>query len=472
MRPVANVDRRPPGVSLTATPTGLRIARVVITVRWGQSEQQPPQRPRPPIVSQRRSREDLARRAWNRCSRDASEFSADVPLVAGSNRLVAHAFNGDNIKSPDAMTTVDGRDQPRPSAVHILAVGIDRYANAAFNLRYAGADAITFASELERRQRALGTTQVNVTTLLDDEATRENIMFGLARLSGAPAAAPVNLPAALASLTRANPEDTVVIYFAGHGLGIADRFHLIPTDLRYTGSRDAVTSALPAILANAISDRDLEQVLEPLDARHILLVIDACDSGQALEATEPRFGPMNSRGLAQLAVRERDGNSDRITGIPGGAGGDRASAWLPDLCARRGGAETLRRRHVPEGRASQVNRVGGIRGGPGAAAATRSHEPVAGQRAGPEIRRRSACARLGGCRRRVCSGAVTTRNAPSSSPAPDRQGSAHVLEVAGCQRHGPHGEALCHPAAAPLRDAGARQSATAPELMTQGGGPA
>jgi len=34
------------------------------------------------------------------------------------------------------------------------------------------------------------------------------------------------------------------------------------------------------------------------------LIIDACNSGQALEAEEKRRGPMNSKGLAQLAYEK------------------------------------------------------------------------------------------------------------------------------------------------------------------------
>jgi uncharacterized caspase-like protein len=36
----------------------------------------------------------------------------------------------------------------------------------------------------------------------------------------------------------------------------------------------------------------------------MLMVIDACNSGQALEAEEKRRGPMNSKGLAQLAYEK------------------------------------------------------------------------------------------------------------------------------------------------------------------------
>ena len=49
---------------------------------------------------------------------------------------------------------------------------------------------------------------------------------------------------------------------------------------------------------------ELQQAFEKLDAGRILLLIDACNSGQALEDEEQRRGPMNSKGLAQLAYEK------------------------------------------------------------------------------------------------------------------------------------------------------------------------
>ena len=48
----------------------------------------------------------------------------------------------------------------------------------------------------------------------------------------------------------------------------------------------------------------MERLFEGIDASQLLLVIDACNSGQALEAEEKRRGPMNSKGLAQLAYEK------------------------------------------------------------------------------------------------------------------------------------------------------------------------
>jgi uncharacterized caspase-like protein len=58
------------------------------------------------------------------------------------------------------------------------------------------------------------------------------------------------------------------------------------------------------MLSHSISDVELETAVEGLDAGHLLLIIDACNSGQALEAEEKRRGPMNSKGLAQLAYEK------------------------------------------------------------------------------------------------------------------------------------------------------------------------
>jgi hypothetical protein len=63
----------------------------------------------------------------------------------------------------------------------------------------------------------------------------------------------------------------------------------VPHDLGYQGSRTKLDrSALDTILSHSISDRELEEAFEQIDAGQILFVIDACNSGQALEAEEKR----------------------------------------------------------------------------------------------------------------------------------------------------------------------------------------
>jgi uncharacterized caspase-like protein len=80
---------------------------------------------------------------------------------------------------------------------------------------------------------------------------------------------------------------------------------VIPSDLGYMGKRTELDEkSVETILAHSLSDQELEQAFEPMNAGRLLLVIDACNSGQALEAEEKRRGPMNSKGLAQLAYEK------------------------------------------------------------------------------------------------------------------------------------------------------------------------
>jgi WD40 repeat protein/uncharacterized caspase-like protein len=230
----------------------------------------------------------------------------EITVTAGPNRLVAYGFNRDNVKSKDAPLVFTGADTlKRKGTAYIIAVGVNEYANTQYNLKYAAADARSFAEEMQRRQALVGGFErIEVVQLLDQDATKANILAAIKRLAGE--TGPPTLKAGpLDALKRAEPEDTVVIYFAGHGTAQAQRFYLIPHDLGYTGERTKLTEqGLSTMLAHSISDVELETAVEDLDAGHLLLIIDACNSGQALEAEEKRRGPMNSKGLAQLAYEK------------------------------------------------------------------------------------------------------------------------------------------------------------------------
>lgn len=236
----------------------------------------------------------------------AVSFEEEVTLAAGANRFTAYAFNRDNVKSKDAQLPLTGAESlKRAGTAYIIAVGINEYANPQYNLKYAVADAESFGAEVRNRQTQVGSFErIEVVPLLNENATKANILSALKQLAGV--AGPPSLKAGpFDRLKRAEPEDTVIIYFAGHGTAQAQRFYLIPQDLGYMGDRSKLNEqGLQTILSHSISDLELEEAVEGLDAGHLLLIIDACNSGQALEAEEKRRGPMNSKGLAQLAYEK------------------------------------------------------------------------------------------------------------------------------------------------------------------------
>ncbi len=320
-RGISQLDRRQPRVSITRTggTTSARVAdrSVTLTVRivdaavvgGGAGVQAGPA-----TLSGARDvrlfRNGLLVKVWHGDvlkGQPSATLEATIPVVAGENRLVAYAFNRDNVKSADADAVITGADSlKRKGTAYILAVGVNSYANAQYNLKYAAADAQDFADEVRRQQTQLERYErIEVVPLIDSDATKVNILAALKLLAGSTDPLPAAAPRSLSQLKAAQPEDAVVVYFAGHGTAAGNRFYLIPHDLGYAGGRNALDEAgLKTILAHSISDEDLQAALEEVDAGQLFFVIDACNSGQALEAEEKRRGPMNSKGLAQLAYEK------------------------------------------------------------------------------------------------------------------------------------------------------------------------
>lgn len=235
-------------------------------------------------------------------------FEAVVPVVAGENVFTAYAFNRDNVKSADARATIRGDEKLRRApTTYIVAVGVNTYANPRYNLKFSAADANSFVDEVKRQRSVVEPKgKIEAVTLLDADATKANILAALRRLAGADAPSlPASAPKSLEVLKPAEPEDVVIVYFAGHGTAQRNRFYLIPHDIGYMGERELKSEfSLQTILNHSVSDEELEKLFEPINASQVVLVLDACNSGQALEAEEQRRGPMNSRGLAQLAYEK------------------------------------------------------------------------------------------------------------------------------------------------------------------------
>jgi len=312
---IANLDRRQPIVKLSIDnlkyddTTDQRLATVRIGIEEVPADNS--QSIGSGVKDLRLFRNGSLVKAWRgdltQFSKSKEKLSTRIPIVAGRNEIVAYAFNRDNIKSEDASYVINGSAKiARKGVAYIIAMGVDKYENSDFNLHYADDDAITVASALKQslKQQAIYSDVVAI-ELLNEQATGKNIRHALKRLGPAPPATPSSAPVKLKELTTARPEDALIVFFAGHGAARGDRYYLLPHDLGYTGKRAEMDAAArDLVLNNSISDRDLEELFESVDAGRIMLIIDACQSGQALESEEKRRGPMNSRGLAQLAYEK------------------------------------------------------------------------------------------------------------------------------------------------------------------------
>jgi len=235
-------------------------------------------------------------------------IETSVPIVAGENEFTAYAFNRDNVKSADSVLSISGAETlRREGTAYLFVIGVSKYENSQYNLNYSVDDATEIAAQLKSQQEVLRRYHpIEVISLLNEEATKENILLALKLLAGTVKGSLLkNIPADLMKVKPAQPEDAVVFYFSGHGRADGDRFYLIPHDLGYQGPKSSLDEVgLRMILSHSVSDLELEDALKPLDVDQLLLVIDACNSGQALKSTDERRGPMNAKGLAQLAYEK------------------------------------------------------------------------------------------------------------------------------------------------------------------------
>ena len=295
-RNLSQVDRRLPVVELKSSATGsLRDATVQIDVREAAMDANHSNGSG--VQDVRLFRNGTLLKVWRGDvlqGQTSRTLEVPVKISSGPNIFVAYAFNRDNVKSADSNLKIEGADNlSRKGTAHIVAIGINEYENSNFNLKYAVADAQTFSDNLKQSQQALAKFEkVNVVSLFDRNATKVKVLEALKAFGSGGSMA-------------VEPEDALIIYYAGHGTADKSHFYMVPHDLGYNGGREQMDdSAFQTIVSRSISDEELERILETVPAGRILLVVDACNSGQALESEERRRGPINAKGLAQLAYEK------------------------------------------------------------------------------------------------------------------------------------------------------------------------
>jgi WD40 repeat protein/uncharacterized caspase-like protein len=248
-------------------------------------------------------------------SNGATSLNTIVALLPGVNHLLAYSYDANGTKSADAVIDCQGPPTVEPGTLHVLAVGINSYKNnRGTTLNWSEADANLMAQVLsaqraqinqqekemsshpemkysreDRAKFARAAGPLDVTPLSSDDATRENILSKIRAI-----------------VAKAKPQDTVILFFAGHGTNRNGTFYFLTSDIAAFDSKYSLdTVPISVLTQGAISDRDLEIALEPLDAGSIAVIFDACESGQVLVASnDVRRGPVNAQGFAQLAFEK------------------------------------------------------------------------------------------------------------------------------------------------------------------------
>ena len=179
-------------------------------------------------------------------------------LDEGRNEIEITAFNAANlIASKPARKVVEwmaGTTSANSDpALFVLAVGVNDYLDSRLRLRYAVDDAKALSRAIGEAGSELFSS-VNVTTLLDQEVTDQNLNVTFHAIS-----------------EKMGPGDVFVFFLAGHGKTLDGKYHFIPQDFRMTGA--------DPIRDGGINQTRWQEWLARIPARKAVLIYDTCESG-------------------------------------------------------------------------------------------------------------------------------------------------------------------------------------------------
>ena len=137
-----------------------------------------------------------------------------VKLIEGANQLKVVALSRDRIESNPMEITVTLRGAEKESDLHLVVVGINRYKNAALNLTYAETDAKGIQGFFQSADVKKLFKNVHVYSLMSEQATGQKIKGLFAEVG-----------------RKAQPQDTLLIYLAGHGDTVGEEWYFIPHDV-------------------------------------------------------------------------------------------------------------------------------------------------------------------------------------------------------------------------------------------------
>jgi hypothetical protein len=186
--------------------------------------------------------------------------SFTVALIQGLNSLegVSTCRDGSEESEPARVELRYARAVEKPR-LFVLAIGVSKYPDEALSLRFAATDATAVRDLFVRRGKQLYAS-VEPTLLTDEKATRANIEAGFKAIR-----------------EKARPQDVVVVFAAGHGAMVGQRYYLLPADFKRVQGQPTEAS----ISKFGLPDDVLAELLTGLPALKRVLILDTCNAGGA-----------------------------------------------------------------------------------------------------------------------------------------------------------------------------------------------
>jgi len=228
---------------------------------------------------------DATNRSFKPIKKQNSEVIKKFNLVLnpGLNHIKVVAINNSRIESIPAELVLECKTTVDPqSDLYLFVVGMNKYKNAKYNLNYATSDASAFAETMKNGGKSIYKNIIEV-DLFDSMMSKENFNKKMNEI-----------------INKAQQKDVFVFYFAGHGVmsesvnGIPSEFFLIPHNVTQ------MYTDVSELKKNAISAEELQNSCKQIKALKQLMILDACQSGGAVQAFTGR-GVAEEKAIVQLA---------------------------------------------------------------------------------------------------------------------------------------------------------------------------
>ncbi len=205
----------------------------------------------------------------------------DINLAKGLNTIEIASYNKDRTKSSKRIGIEYTGDEYNPANLYIFAIGINEYKKSTYNLNYAVSDASAFTKALTKDSNQIF-ENIELISLSNQQATSDSIKACFESIKA-----------------RASQNDVFVFYYAGHGSMSAPdgnskaEFYLIPWGITNLYNNQMLQS-------KGISAAQLQEYSKGIKAQKQLFLLDACQSGGAVEYLASR-GSEKEKAIAQLA---------------------------------------------------------------------------------------------------------------------------------------------------------------------------
>ena len=187
-------------------------------------------------------------------------LSFTISLLDGENEIKAVTMNleGSMESNPAVITVISKAVLAKPN-LYALVIGINEYKNKSISLSYAVPDALAFAETLRRAAETLfGKTDIKTLTTAD-QTTKDAINRAFADLR-----------------LKVKPNDLFVFYDASHGVeDVVDN-----EEQYFLLTSNVLLLSLRHIGTDAISQKDLGNLIGSIPAQKKLVILDTCYAGK------------------------------------------------------------------------------------------------------------------------------------------------------------------------------------------------